>query len=73
MRTLIIKPEIVNNQYRFTLPDDLEEQELEFVLKIHYIPKKREQKNELWFPDFERIDLSKETFSREEIYDDWGR
>jgi len=73
METLIIKPEIENNRYLFTLPDDLEEQELEFVLKLHYIPKKEKPKKELWFPDFQRIDLSNETFSRQEMYDEWGR
>jgi len=73
MQTIIIKPEIVNNQYLFTLPEDLEEQELEFVLKIHYSPKKQDPPKELWFMDLKRIDLSNETFSRDEMYDDWGR
>jgi len=73
MDTLIITPQIVNNQYLFTLPEDLEETELEFVLKIHYKPKKQEPKKELWFPDLGRIDLSNQTFSREEMYDDLGR
>jgi len=73
MDTLIITPQIVNNQYLFTLPEDLEETELEFVLKIHYKPKKLEPKKELWFLDLKGIDFSNQTFSREEMYDDLGR
>lgn len=73
METLIIKPQIINNQYLFTLPEDLEEQELEFVLKIHYRPKKQEPKKELWFLDLKGIDFSNNSFRREDMYDDWGR
>lgn len=73
METLIIKPEIINNQYLFTLPDDIEETELEFVLKFHYKPKKQEPKKELWFLDLKGIDLSNNSFNREDMYDDWGR
>ncbi len=74
MDTLVITPKIVDNQYWFTLPDDLEEQDIEFKLIIHYKPKeKKEPKKEFWFPDFDRISLIGETFSREEMYDDWGR
>lgn len=73
METLILKPQIVNNQYLFTLPNDLEEQDLEFILKVHYKPKIKEEKKEFWFPDFQRIDLSNETFSRADMYDDSGR
>jgi len=70
MEALIIEPQIVNNQYWFTLPNDLEEKDLEFQLKIHYKPQKKEPKKEFWFPDFQRIDLSNETFRREDMYDD---
>jgi hypothetical protein len=73
METLIIKPQIVNNQYWFTLPNDLEEQELEFVLKIHYKPKKEEQKKEFWFLNLKGIDINNHSFRREDMYDDWGR
>jgi len=48
----------------------LEEQELEFVLKTQYKLKKKEEKKEFWFLDFQRINLSNETFRREDMYDD---
>jgi hypothetical protein len=73
METLIIKPQISNNQYWFTIPENLEEQDLEFVLKIHYKPQKQAQPKELWFMDFQTVDLNSETFRREDMYDDWGR
>jgi len=36
----------------------LEEQELEFVLKTQYKLKKKEEKKEFWFLDFQRINSS---------------
>ena len=47
MEKIIIKPIKVKNQYLFTLPDNLEKLELEFVLKIHYKPEKHEQKKRI--------------------------
>jgi len=34
METVIIKPQIENNQYLFILPTELSEQVIEFVLKV---------------------------------------
>ena len=75
MNTITITPKLVNNQYIFTLPDELKDQELqlEFILKVIYKPKIDDTKKELWFPDLVRIDLSNKSFRREDMYDDWGR
>lgn len=43
MEKIILEPEIENNKYTFTLPEDLAEQELEFVLKVHYVPKQKKK------------------------------
>jgi hypothetical protein len=44
METMIITPQIINNQYFFTIPDELKEQDIEIRIIIHYKPHKNKLK-----------------------------
>ncbi len=65
------------------LPQEYSNQKVKITITTfnNRIPKKnsavqkpeKDEKKEFWFMYLKRTDLSNETFSREEMYDDWGR